>query len=461
MERPAATVALIGRSNVGKSTLFNRLVGTNTALIDTRAGTTRDRQTGIVYWRDRRFTLIDCGGLDLPNNTELQKNITEQAKLAIQQANIILLIVDTKDGLLPDDKKLAKQLRRLPSKKIMVVANKADRADQRAAAAEFSSLGLGEVWPISALNGSGIGDMLDEIHQRLKTLRLTQASEPETAPLKIVLLGKTNVGKSSIANSLLGQQRLVVSSQPHTTRTAISVNLVDHGQLFELTDTAGLNRHSGIDFFDKKTEQQTLNELNKCDVALLITDASQPLTHQDRHLAGLVADIKCGLIIVANKWDLLPNKTTVTAQDWQRAYRAQFPFLTWAPIVFASALTKQGVKSLLDVIRQVNNERERHITDNALSRILKQAIIKQRPLINSGRGKPFLHDFKQTGIKPPRFVLQVRAAAPLAPAYVRYLQNFLRQKFGFLGTPIYIDLQQQTMGGGRVKQKFKPPIRRR
>ena len=459
MERPTATVALIGRSNVGKSTLFNRLIGNKKALIDSQAGTTRDRHNDIVFWRGRRFLLIDCGGLDLETDTELKKAIVDQARVAMQKAQVILFVTDVNDGLLPDDKKLAAELRQFNHDRIIVAANKADRPVLRSQAAEFAKLGYGEAWPISAINGSGIGDMLDELTERLTKLHLSQPVEQKLTPIKIALLGHTNVGKSSIANALLGEQRLVVSAEPHTTRNAISVNLMDHGQLFELTDTAGINRHQTTHHLDKHAQEQTVEELNKCDVALLVTDASEPLSHQDRHLAGLVNEVKCGLIIIANKWDLLENKSTSSPQEWEKVYRREFPFLSWVPIAFASALTKQGVRPVLQLIKDIYEERQRKISDNALSRFLKAAMSKQRPLATRGK-KPFLSDFKQIGINPPRFVLQVRSSSLLSPAYVRYLQNAMRQKFGFMGTPIHIDLQQATMGGGRVKKKYNPPVRR-
>jgi GTP-binding protein len=263
-----------------------------------------------------------------------------------------------------------------------------------------------------------------------------------------------------LGNALVGQERLVVSAEPHTTRTAISVNLVDHGQLFEITDTAGINRSPTHNRVAKLAQQQTLDAVNSCDVALLVTDASEPLTHQDRHLAGIAAEVNCGLIVVANKWDKLPDRKTSSPQDWEYAYRGSFPFLNWAPIVFTSATSNQGVKLLLEEIKKIHVERGRTITDNALSKFLKAALAKHKPLTSSGKHKPFLSDFKQIGINPPRFALQVRASAPLAPAYVRYLQNALRDKFGFTGVPIHIDLQQASIGGGRVKQKFKPSVRR-
>jgi GTP-binding protein len=251
----------------------------------------------------------------------------------------------------------------------------------------------------------------------------------------------------------------VVSAEAHTTRTSISVNLVDHGQLFEITDTAGINRSPTHNRVAKMAQQQTLDAVNSCDVALLVTDSSEPLTHQDRHLAGVAGEVNCGLIVVANKWDLLKDRTTSSPQEWERAYRRSFPFLDWAPIVFTSAASNQGLKQLLEAIKKVHAERGRTITDNALGKFLKAALAKHKPLTSSGK-KPFLSDFKQTGINPPRFAMQVRASAPLAPAYVRYLQNALRQKFGFVGVPIHIDLQQASIGGGRVKQPFRPAIRR-
>ncbi len=462
MEKTPATVALVGRSNVGKSSLFNRLTGRRAALVEGVAGTTRDRHEGVVFWAGRRATFIDCGGLDLPNGTELERAITEQAKLAMERAQLILFVLDVRDGAMPDDRRLAADLRRkLGKDRVVVVANKADRPTQHADAAELASLGLGQAYPTSATNGSGVGDLLDEVFRRLASRKLKQPPAEAAAPsIRIAMLGRTNVGKSSLGNALVGQQRLVVSSQPHTTRTAISVNLVDHGELFEITDTAGINRSPTHDPVAKKAQAQTLAALDSCDVALLVTDASEPLTHQDRHLAGLAGEVKCGLIIVANKWDLLPAKDEKAPQKWAAAYRASFPFLTWAPIAFTSAASRQGVAQLLATIREVHAERGRTITDNALGKFLKAAMAKQKPLTSSGKHKPFLSDFKQVGTNPPRFEMQVRAAHPLSPAYVRYLQNALRQKFGFVGVPIHIDLQQASVGGGRVKKKFKPAVRR-
>lgn len=466
MERSVATVALIGRSNVGKSTLFNRLTGRTSASADVAAlthhaaGTTRDRLSGTVTWRARTFTLTDTGGLDLPNATELERGITAQAEAALAEARLILFVVDVRDGLLPDDRRLASRLRRLGPGRVIVVANKADRAHMRPEAAAFAQLGLGEPWPVSATNGSGLGDLLDEVHGRLAQLKLRQPTE-QPADVRLCLLGRTNVGKSSLANVLLGQARLVTSAEPHTTRTAVSVTMVEHGERFELTDTAGVRRRTKRgSALEEQSVAQTLEQLGHADVALLVTDASDPLTYQDRHLAGLVAEARCGLIVVANKWDLVEKAGARAQAEWERVYRGAFPFLNWAPVAFTSATTGQGVRRLLSLAREVQAERRRTITDAALSRVLKQAIARHRPLAESGRHAPFLSDFKQVGTEPPRFQLQVRASAPLAPTYVRYLQNELRAKFGFTGTPIHVELVQRTLGGGPVKRRHRQPGRR-
>jgi GTP-binding protein len=228
-------------------------------------------------------------------------------------------------------------------------------------------------------DGSGVGDMLDEAFGRIIKLRLRQPVIKEEVPVKIALIGRTNVGKSSLGNALVGQHRLVVSAEAHTTRTSISVNLVDHGQLFEITDTAGINRSPTHNRVAKMAQQQTLDAVNSCDVALLVTDSSEPLTHQDRHLAGVAGEVNCGLIVVANKWDLLKDRTTSSPQEWERAYRRSFPFLDWAPIVFTSAASNQGLKQLLEAIKKVHAERGRTITDNALGKFLKRVLPHGRP----------------------------------------------------------------------------------
>lgn len=446
-------VAIVGRINVGKSTLFNKLISDPKAITSTVAGTTRDRNYAVCLWRDMEFYLVDTGGLerttapkrqsskDKERYDDIDKQIIKQAEAAIKEADLILFTVDVKDGLMPNDIELVKKLKKA-KKKIILVVNKADNNRQRQATAEFYKLNIGDPWPVSALNGTGTGDLLDEVVKRLKKLpkkkKITEV--PEEKIVKVAIVGKPNVGKSSIINAILGQDRVIVSPTPHTTRDAQNIEFTFEGQKMLLIDTAGMRRHSkkSADSFEKQAVEQSVQTIKKADIAVLVTDVSKRLSWQDKHLIDEANQAGVGLIILANKWDLIPDKDTDTIKEYDRYYQRFFPFLKWAPIIYSSATEKTRIKKILSTIVKVYQEKNKTITDNALDKFLKSIVKRHKPSRGKGTKHPYIYSLKQISTNPPTFALKMNFKADMHASYFRFIENNLRYKFGFEGTPIHI-----------------------
>lgn len=430
-------VALVGRMNVGKSTLFNKLSEKNKALVSRIPGTTRDLNFAKINWQGKTFELIDTGGLDIEQKTEIENNILRQAQKAIEKSDLILFLVDGQGELLPDDRKLAKFLKKL-NKKTLLVINKIDNPSWRKKITpDFFKLGLGEPFVVSALTGSGTGDLLEEIAKRIKkpsSKFIAQSSKPD---LKLSIIGKTNVGKSSILNAILGEERVIVTPLPQTTREPQDTLIKYKDKNILLIDTAGLRKKSKIsDELEKASIQKTLGEINNSDVSLLITDVSEPLSVQDSRIARLALENNNGLIIVVNKWDKIEDKTAKTMDKFIEYYQRYFPFLWWAPIIFTSAPEKQRVKKLLDLALEIQSERLKKIDDEILENLMKKIVKKQKP------NKSFLCRLKQIDIDPPQFLLSVDYRKALSTAYLKFIERKLREKLGFNGTPIIIKLSQ-------------------
>ena len=449
-------VIIMGRPNVGKSTLFNRLTENPKALTSAIAGTTRDFLLDQVYWQGINFELMDTGGIEtiIPKkklkkispqfNIEYSLDIIKKTQTALKQADLILLLVDVQAGLLPQDKELAKALKKF-NKKIILVGNKTDSLKWQAQGAEFFKLGLGAPIYVSAINGSNTGDLLDAVVNSLKKVKKVKKSKKFELKknIKISIIGKPNVGKSSLLNALLGEERVIVSPIPFTTREAIDTYLEYQGQNFILIDTAGIRKQANIGpGLEKFSVKKGLSAAKQSDLCFLVLDISKPITVQDNKLSKILLDAKIGIIVIANKWDLLPDKDTKSADKFKKYIYRNFPYLTWAPIIFISALTHQNVHKVLDLALKVYRARQTKITDNALGKFLKQTIKKHKPSQAKGNLHPYLSNLKQIKTNPPKFTLQIRRRDTLSQGYLKYLENALRDKFNLLGTPLNISLKK-------------------
>jgi len=418
-------VAIVGRPNVGKSKLFNRLVGEQIAVIEDEPGTTRDRIYGDVEWSGRSFTLVDTGGIEGDPSSEIGRLVRAQAQQAIEEADLIVLGIDVSEGLTPDDHAVADLLRR-SNKPVVIVAMKADNAQRRLAANDLYRLGYDEVIAVSSLHGTGTGDLLDWIVERLP--RIEPAEEDERP--KIAIVGRPNVGKSSLLNAIVGRQRSIVSDTPGTTRDALDTELVHDGREITLIDTAGIRRRGKIDVgVEKYSVMRALRAVNRADVALVVLDSGEGVTAQDTHLAGYVREAGRGAVLVANKWDLAPGDQRAGA------LREDFKFMPWAPIAHVSAKTGRRVTAPLDLALAAWQERQRRVPTGELNRVVRNAMAAHRP--PSRRGKALKVKYAtQAEVEPPTFVFFVNDPELVHLSYERFLENQLREAFGFQGTPI-------------------------
>ena len=440
--RRIPTIAIVGRSNVGKSTLWNRLTESGKAIVSSVSHTTRDRNYGVVLWRGLAIQVVDTGGMDAEQGSEIGRGILAQAELAIKEADIVLFVVDAKAGVHPEDLDLARRIQKV-HKHVLIVANKVDtaRSISRTTTQEMFALGLGEPLAISASTSLGIGDLLDTIYQKLEARgKHPVPIEDDEKGLKIVLMGRPNVGKSSIMNAILGEERVIVSPIPHTTREPQDTTFEWHEQSITIIDTAGMRKRSKIsDRVESASIERNREALMRANVALLVLDATERPSTQDRHLAGILKDAGRGLILVVNKWDLVDDKEIQTAKEYEKSIRRAFPFLNWAPIIFVSAKERKRTSKILDMAISVQDERQRQITYNALQKFLKTAIAKQPPRQSSGSKPPFVYDITQLGVEPPTFSMRLGGKdVGINDTWRRFVENQLREKFGFVGTPLKI-----------------------
>ncbi len=442
-----AFVALVGRPNVGKSTLFNRLVGRRRAIVEDLPGTTRDRLYGDAEWGNIPFTVIDTGGLEIIESRKKRRpqeepeplskasvgfiqEIRRQAEIAIAEADAIIMLVDVLDGLTPADEDVAEVLRRT-DKPVLVAANKADNPQREQNAYEFYALGLGDVYPISALHGKGLGDLLDDLIAVLPPADET----PEPEALKIALVGRPNVGKSSLLNRLLGQERAIVSPIPGTTRDAVDTYLTWEGQPILLIDTAGIRRRGRIERgIEKYSVLRAMKAVARSDVTLLLLDAQDLVTAQDAHVAGYILEEYRSIIVVVNKWDLI-TKDTYTMDAYTKQIRADLKFLDYVPVLFVSALTGQRVHKILPLALQVYRERLVRIPTGELNRLVEDATIRHPPPHKGGKRLRFYYA-TQADVDPPTFVFFVNDTRLVHFSYERYLENQIRRRYGYLGTPL-------------------------
>jgi len=440
-------VALVGRPNVGKSTLFNRLAGERLAVTDSQPGTTRDRLIAEAEWNGLAFDLVDTGGVDPDGGEgELLGQVRAQAELAVQEADAILFLVDGESGVSPVDHELAKVLRRhqttengKPRPPILLVVNKADNRPRREQAVEFFELGMGDPIPISALHGTGCGDLLDQL---TATFDQSGAAPTVEAQVKIAIVGRPNVGKSSLLNRLLGEERVIVSPIPGTTRDAIDTALMFQGTPLTLIDTAGIRRRGRVlPGVEKYSVLRAVRAIERADVALLLIDAPEGVTAQDAHIAGIILEKWKSCLLLINKWDAVPAKAR-SQPAFAEQTRAQLKFLDFVPVRFISALHGTGVADILPLALQVQQERLRRIPTAELIQILESAQQAHAPPSKVGvRLRFFLAAQVQTD--PPSFLFHVNDPELVHFSYARHLENRIRERFSFLGTPIRLTFRSQ------------------
>lgn len=435
MTKPVVT--LVGRPNVGKSTLFNRLIEERLAIVEDVPGTTRDRIYADARWGGLTLTFVDTGGLLPDSNGDLMASVRDQVEIAIAEAEVIVFLVDAKEGLTATDLDIAALLRRC-NKPVILAANKADNESRRQAAVEFYELGLGDPYPISALHGTGTGDLLDAILDVVPP----EQPEEEAEGVRIAIVGRPNVGKSLLLNTILGEDRMIVSDKPGTTRDAVDSLVEWDGQPVTLIDTAGIRRRGRIEpGVERYSVIRALRAIQRSDVVLLLIDAVDGITAQDAHIAGYVVEEARGVVIVVNKWDLI-EKDSHTMDAYTGEIRQALKFISYAPLVFVSALTGQRVGRALDVALRVQEARSHRAPTGQLNRVLRDAVLSHSP--PSKRGKRLkIYYATQAGTAPPSFVFFVNDPQLLHFSYRRYLGNKLREAFGFEGSPLRLSFRKR------------------
>ena len=438
---PKPLVAIVGRPNVGKSTFFNKISGKRISIVEDVPGVTRDRITADAEWLGREFTLIDTGGIDPKSDDELLSQMREQAATAIELADVICFFADARDGLTEDDKEVANLLRKT-RKPVLLVINKVDYLGLNDNLYEFYELGLGDPIGISSVNMLGFGDLLDQIIALLP--ENSSKDDPETQPIQLAIVGRPNVGKSSLTNRLLGEKRTMVSEIAGTTRDAIDSLYTDqNGVTFNIIDTAGIRRKRAIE--DESLERysvlRSIAAIRRCDVALMLIDANDGVTEQDTKIAGLIHDEGKAAVVIVNKWDML-EKETGTYEKYKKKIMDDLKFMTYAPILFISAKSGQRVDTVLDKVKEVYEIAGKRITTGILNDVLNDAVNDLQPPIQGGK-RLKIYYATQGGIRPPSFVLFVNEEKLMQFSYQRYLENYFRKSFDFTGTPIRFILREK------------------
>lgn len=424
-------VAVVGRPNVGKSTLFNAIVKKRISIVEDFPGVTRDRIYFDAEWLGQEFTLIDTGGIEFVDaENHIFTSMRYQAELAIREADVILYVVDGKTGIQPQDEEISHLLRSC-GKPVILVVNKIDSVEQEMNIYEFYNLGLGDPIGVSAVNLMNLGDLLDEV---LKYIKKTPVDEEEDT-IHIALVGRPNAGKSSLTNALLGQERVIVSDMPGTTRDSIDTHWTYGDQHFVLIDTAGMRRKGKIDIpVERYSVVRALHAVDRSDVSVLVLDATEGVTEQDKKIAGYVHEAGKGSIIVVNKWDLI-EKDSKTSQKFEEEIRRELAFLQYAPILFASALTKQRINRLADMVQFVAEQQHQRVSTSVLNELLEDAQLTNPPPSKSGKMLKIYY-MTQASVAPPTFILFVNDPQLMHFSYLRFIENRLRETFGFEGTPI-------------------------
>jgi len=447
LERPRlrvqpATVAIVGRPNVGKSALFNRLIGQRLAIVEDTPGVTRDRLYALADWRGRTFTCVDTGGIefDIDPTDAIAFGTREQAEIAARDADVIVFVVDALDGLNPVDSDVAAILRRTHHP-VLLVANKTESPRALASVhGEFSRLGFGEPFPVSAIHGEGTGDLLDAIVGRLPPEG--EAQEP-TGELALALIGQPNVGKSSLLNAILGEERTIVSEIPGTTRDSVDTLLPYGDRTLRLIDTAGVrkraDKHGALEYY---TSLRSLRAISRCDIAILLVDAMKGPQNADRRLAGVAIEEKKGLIIVGNKYDLVRELGEFSQSELAEGIHEQLPFASFAPVTFLSALTKRRLGSLMPLVNHVAENLDRRIPTAKLNAVVQDAVMAHPPPISQDRLLKIYY-CAQVATHPPLFVFSCNEPQLIQPSYERFIENVIRSNFDFEGVPLTLDFRER------------------
>ncbi|MBQ2227997.1 MAG: ribosome biogenesis GTPase Der [Firmicutes bacterium] len=424
-------VAIVGRPNVGKSTFFNKVVGRRISIVEDTPGVTRDRIIAEAEWTGHHFFLIDTGGIEPDSKEIIPAQMRMQAELAMDMADVVLFMVDGRDGLTTADEEVAAMLRR-KGKEVILVANKIDTAKMPDHYYDFYELGLGEPFAISSTNQLGLGDLLQEIVERFPERSMAEEEEDD---IKIAIIGKPNVGKSSIVNAFVGEERVIVSNIAGTTRDSIDTPFEQDGVKYTLIDTAGIRRRSKVtDDVEKFSVVRAVAAIERCDVALLVIDATEGVTEQDKKIAGIAHEAGKGIVVVVNKWDLV-KKETNTMRDFERQVKGELVFMSYAPVLFTSALKGQRLPQVLQTARNVAEMRAMRVSTGQLNNLIQDAMMMNNPPSDKGK-RLKIYYVTQVGVKPPLFSFQVNDRELMHFSYARYLENKIRAAYGFEGTSL-------------------------
>jgi GTP-binding protein len=431
MQMSKPIVAIVGRPNVGKSTLFNQIGKKRVSIVEDMPGVTRDRIYLDAEWLNHEFTMIDTGGIEIETDDRILTAIRHQAQLAIEEADVILFMVDGKTGLTSSDEEVGAILRNT-RKPVILAVNKVDSAKAMDEIYEFYNLGLGEPIPVSASNALNLGDLLDKVVESLPTEHVV---EGESDQIRIAVIGRPNVGKSSLVNALVGQERVIVSDIPGTTRDAIDTYFTKEGTNFVLIDTAGMRRKAKIDLpVERYSVIRSLRSVDRSDVVLMVIDAVDGVTEQDKKIAGYAHEAGKGIVIVVNKWDLM-EKDSKTSLRFTETVRDELGFMQYAPVLFTSALTKQRVHRVVELVKFVAEQHSMRIATSVLNQVIADATAINPPPSENGR-RLKIYFTTQADVKPPTFIFFVNEPEIMHFSYLRFLENRLRESFGFEGTPL-------------------------
>ncbi len=433
-------VAIVGRPNVGKSMLFNKLTGQRTSIVEDTPGVTRDRIYGDCEWCGRTFSLVDTGGIEPGTDSDMLKFMRRQAEIGIELADAIIMVTDVRSGVTAADEDVAVMLRK-SGKPVALAVNKCDAiGPTNPDVYEFYALGIGDLFETSAVHGHGTGDLLDWV---LENIPEGDSQDQEEDVIKVAIVGKPNVGKSSLLNRILGEERAIVSNIAGTTRDAIDSYYENDTGKYCFIDTAGMRRKSKVDdLIEKYSNMRTISAIDRADVCLILVDANEGVTEQDTKIAGLVHEAGKAAIIVVNKWDAVADKETNTMRDMEQKVRQGLSYMLYAPVVFLSALTGQRVDKLFQVIQDVYSQNTKRITTGALNSVLADATARVQPPTDKGR-RLKIYYMTQASTKPPHFVIFCNDARLFHFSYQRYLENQIREVFGLQGTPVRITIRQK------------------
>ena len=436
-------IAIVGRPNVGKSTFVNRLVGKRQSIVDDRPGVTRDRIYFDVEWQNKPFTVIDTGGIIPGDEDEIMLSIYDQAKIACEEADKIIFIVDGLEGVTPVDSDIANILRQ-SNKPIYLAVNKVDSHNQITMISDFYSLAIGEPIAISALHGSGgVGDLLEEITSDFEY----DVEEDEDKTIKIAIVGRPNAGKSSIVNALLGEKRVIVSDISGTTRDSIDSRLTYNEQEFVIIDTAGIRKKAKVDYgVEKFAVDRAIRSIRECDVALMVIDATEAIngiSDQDKKIASIITDAGKGMVIAINKWDLIEDKKSNTINKFEEKIAHEIPFLDYVPKIYISAVTHQRLNQIFTRVVEVQKERSKRVSTGLLNKVINEAYALNPPQTIRNKRLKIMYS-TQAAIEPPTFILFANNEELMKDHYKRYMENKLREAFGFMGTPIRLSVRTRS-----------------